>query len=401
MSSQTDHVSSLIEHALADPHAVPGRRIKSERDLALLLGVGRRQINEALSHLAHRGLLARSRGSGTYVVQRPQPSEAESRRQRQAWDRCGLTRPDEVFAPEEQAPPVTDRRRSTPALRLCLCGDWLDGSSIHHAIIDRMLATVQQHGHTLSVVSVLDSAGCPLSPDALREQLKKHPADGYLVVDRWGELFTHAMRNVRRPVVFCGNSCGLRHEPAVGFCHNDVAVRALRRLSEAGFSKIAMLGYHHACNSIEPQRDAYDRAADALGLQYRHCELVRFGDLRPGASVRRLLDPDNRPEAIYLSDEYLAPALIEAVDSLGITFGRDMGLVCFCNRGISTLPDAWSRLEIDIRLAGQLAVEALMRTIETGEEYPGNLVLHPRWLPAQSHICPELTPTRQAATQNA
>jgi DNA-binding LacI/PurR family transcriptional regulator len=176
----------------------------------------------------------------------------------------------------------------------------------------------------------------------------------------------------------------------VGYCHNDVTGRALRRLSEAGFSRIAMLGYHSASNSIEPQRDAYDRAADALGLQYRRCELIRMGDLNTGASVRQLLGPGKRPDAIYLSDEFLAPALIEAAHALDLALGRDLGLVCFSNRGINVLPEAWSRLEIDIRLAGQLAVEALIRSVETGEEYPGNLILQPRWRPARTHLIPDV-----------
>lgn len=388
MLSQTHRVIAVLEHALAGQNVSPGRRLRSERDLAMALGVGRRQVNEALSHLAHRGVLSRTRGSGTYVTSRLDVPDDRVGELQAAWDESGLGSTEEVFVPDHAATGATTLKRAGAPLRLCLCGDWLDASPIHQATIERMIATVQRLGHVLSIVSVLDESGRPLPTSVLRQRLRADPADGYLVVYRWGDLFLRAAEGAMRPTIFCGAICGIRHEPAVGVCQHDATPRALRKLSEAGFTRIAMLGYHHPANPIEPQQDAYERAAAALGLSYRHCELVRLGDVRAGAAVRRLLETQHRPDAIFLSDEFLAPALIDAADTLGIVFGRDMGIICFNNRGISDLPASWSRLEVDIHLAGQLAVETLVRTLESGEEYASNLLIQPRWRLRTTHIYP-------------
>ncbi|MFA9480452.1 substrate-binding domain-containing protein [Phycisphaerales bacterium AB-hyl4] len=400
MVDRTEQVLDILEHALTDQWATPGRRLRSERDLAMVLDVGRRQVNEALSQLAYRGLLSRTRGSGTYVVKRAEPSDARAARLREVWEQSELDNVDQIFLPTSQSAAPLSHRTGNAPLRLCLCGDWLDASPIHHAAVERMIATVQHLGHALSIVSVLDESGRPLTATTLRQRLRANPADGYLVVDRWGELFSRAAEGIHRPTIFCGNICGLRHEPAVGICQYDVAPQAMRRLSEAGYSRIAMLGYHNPANSMEAQQDAYEGAVDRLGLNYRRCELIRLGDLRSGAIVRQLLESKDRPDAIYLSDQFLAPAVIEALESTKLTLGRHLGLVCFTNRGVSDLPTTWSRYEVDIRLAGQLAVEALLRTIETGEEYASNILLQPRWHPRQSHIQPGTTPppARKAMT---
>lgn len=385
MIRTTQQVAEILEHALAEPAAVPGRRLRSERDLAVTLNVGRRQVNEALSQLANGGLLSRARGSGTYVLQRAAPSGGRAQELQEAWRRAGLGSPEQIFLPLTQALPAPALRSAGEALRLCLCGDWLSASPVHHAIVERMISTVQGFGHQLAVISVLDEAGRPLSTAALRQRLHATPADGYLVVDSWGDLFRRAAVGIDRPTIFCGGICGLRHEPAIGICQHDVTPRAIRRLHEGGYTRIALLGQYHQSNPIETHQDVYDSAITSLGLTYRRCELVRFGDLRSGALVRRLLESGDRPDAIYMSDEFLAPAFADAVDGLGLTIGRDLGLICLANRGISDLPSFWSRYEIDIRQAGQLAVETLLRTINNLEEPPNNLVVQPRWYPGSTH----------------
>lgn len=386
MIQSTQEVAEVLEHALTEPAAIPGRRLRSERDLALVLGVGRRQVNEALNQLARRGLLSRTRGSGTYVLKRATPTAPRLEELQQAWRRARLGDPEQMFLPLTQSVASAFRRPPGQPLRLCLCGDWLSGSPVHHAIVERMLSTAQSLGHQLSIISVLDVTGRPLSTTALRQHLQTTPADGYLVVDRWGDLFLRAANGIKRPAIFCGTICGLRHEPAVGVCPHVVIPHALRRLSEEGYGRIAMIGYYHSSNTIEAQQDVYDSAVSSLGLAYRQCRLIRLGDLRGAAIIRDLLESPERPDAIFLSDEFLAPSLVSATDSLGLVIGRDLGLICFTNRGISDLPPTWSRFEVDIRQAGQLAVETLLHAIESNEEPANNILIHPRWRPGKTHL---------------
>lgn len=388
MGYRTDQVMAIFEYALSMPDAEPRRRLRSERDLAAALQVGRRQVNEALVELARRGVLARERGSGTYIIRRVSLSESQLAAAREAWEAGPVRDVEAIFLPV-MAPAPTPTV-SQHALRLCLCGDWLNSSPVHQLIVQRMIDAVQQRGHLLTIISVLGARDKPLTPEQLQVRLRAETADGYLVVDRWGHLFLRALgEQAHPPVIFCGQTCGFRHEPAVGVCNVDLIPRVLRHFGDQGYSRIAMLGYHSAASPIELQQDAYERAADGLGMTYRRCHFVPLGDMRPSTSVRQLLaaGPD-RPEAIYLADEFLAPALLEAAESMGIVFGRDMGLICLTNRGLGHLPQEWSRFEIDIKLAGELAVEMLLRAIHRGDELPSNLLLHPRWLPRQTHQRP-------------
>src|SRR5215212_1846509 len=60
-----------IEEQLADRieagHLAPGQRLPAERDLALVLGVSRMTVRQALASLATRGLVERGVGRGTFV----------------------------------------------------------------------------------------------------------------------------------------------------------------------------------------------------------------------------------------------------------------------------------------------------------------------------------------------
>jgi GntR family transcriptional repressor for pyruvate dehydrogenase complex len=67
-SSLPDALSSMLERVVLEGQVPVGARLPSERDLATQLGVSRASVREAIHELLLKGLVARSPGRGTVVV---------------------------------------------------------------------------------------------------------------------------------------------------------------------------------------------------------------------------------------------------------------------------------------------------------------------------------------------
>jgi GntR family transcriptional regulator len=63
-------VKSLLEEAIAGGDLTPNRRIPSERELSILLGVSRMTVRQALLAMIADGILYTRSGKGTYVAER-------------------------------------------------------------------------------------------------------------------------------------------------------------------------------------------------------------------------------------------------------------------------------------------------------------------------------------------
>ncbi len=66
----TEQVNTIIRQRIRDRTYLPGKRLPSESDLALELGVSRASVRTALARLAADGLVLRKQGDGTYVNER-------------------------------------------------------------------------------------------------------------------------------------------------------------------------------------------------------------------------------------------------------------------------------------------------------------------------------------------
>jgi GntR family transcriptional regulator len=66
-----EHLIATIEGAIRTGQLPPGAVLPKEPDLAARLGLSRQTVGRALSDLAHRGLLTRRRGIGTFVASVP------------------------------------------------------------------------------------------------------------------------------------------------------------------------------------------------------------------------------------------------------------------------------------------------------------------------------------------
>ena len=73
-----DEIAAQIQDLIITEDLARGARLPSERDLAALLGTSRPTISQAIRTLVVQGLVETRRGSGAYVLRRPQDSLASS-----------------------------------------------------------------------------------------------------------------------------------------------------------------------------------------------------------------------------------------------------------------------------------------------------------------------------------
>lgn len=64
-----DIVAAQIQEIIVERHLVPGDKLPAERDLAILMSVGRNAIREGIGKLTEKGLLVTHKGRGTYVAE--------------------------------------------------------------------------------------------------------------------------------------------------------------------------------------------------------------------------------------------------------------------------------------------------------------------------------------------
>jgi len=77
-SSAAEEVAERISDLIITEDLPEGARLPSERDLAAMLGTSRPTVSQGIRILVVRGLVDSRRGSGAYVLRRPQDSLAAS-----------------------------------------------------------------------------------------------------------------------------------------------------------------------------------------------------------------------------------------------------------------------------------------------------------------------------------
>ena len=128
-----------------------------------------------------------------------------------------------------------------------------------------------------------------------------------------------------------------------------------------------------------PRRLQYERAMRRHGLEHE-IQLVG-GDFTQGGGIegmRRLLDSDTRPTAVFMANDYSAMGALEVLDHAGIGVPRDLSLVGYDNLAAAELHrirlTTVDQPRFDI---GRLAVELLLERLEGGRSEARHVVLPP------------------------
>ena len=181
MESDTTPHQALMDRltrSLSQPAARIGSRLRSERELAAALGVGRRRVAWAIGKLAQQGVVARRVGDGTYLRRMPTAIKDESGT---TGAHAGIIPHEQLFTGESAPAPRAGHNLRLPTqLRLGIC--WLSLSEMSRAnrvTLDGMLTRAQELGHALSYHS-FDMPG-PEGVEQAVQLFSRHRFDGLLV----------------------------------------------------------------------------------------------------------------------------------------------------------------------------------------------------------------------------
>lgn len=377
-------ISTAIESAMRAYSPPLGSRLTPEQDLAKTLGVGRFHIRRAMDELVDKGLVFRRRGSGTYIKALPERVVAEAESSGE-----GLSiNPEHLFA-VEQADSAARPTEGPASLRIGLWSDLANMPATHHRVLAGASQRAGEQNQYLSVHSIVRSRDVPLSVEELGRQVRAHPAEVYIVAERWADEFNQAFGGSTPPAVYFNSSRPLhRYEPVVGLDNEGVVEAGIRQLATAGHRKIGMLALDTPGRPLWAEVEAYRRTLRREDLEYQNIQTCKLLDRQAARQAgQALLAGPERPEAVYVGDDHLLEGFLEAVQDQGLQIGRDLAVVTLSNAGVPLPPTCnWSRVEFDLVALGELLIDTAQRLVRQGPERTSSCLLRHKWIAGQSHL---------------
>jgi DNA-binding LacI/PurR family transcriptional regulator len=351
---------------LSVPPSRGGQRLRSERELAELLGVSRTSIRSALGELEKRSLINRQAGSGTYVRKVPVLDGAALAALAAGLDLDPAT----LFAEDQNA--GARGANGSPDQELCVAVFNLQPSESRSfgLIQNGIMAQAEEHAHRVVCID----------GPADGEQI-----DGFIVHVDHADLFAQAFPGQHRVTYVGPGYDDMEFEPIVHFDRLGTMTRALRILADAGFTRIGLVS-HDDEHNIEKSWRHYFNVMAGLGLNYYApvSGHAGTGDAKP--AVERLLDRDDAPDALFVDDDVILYEVMDVLAPRGLRPGEDLGMVTLANYG-SPLPDgiAWSRMEFNPTQMGRLLMDCLLREITCAGEPLCSFAHQAAWRPGATH----------------
>lgn len=394
--SLLDPLAMALRQTLSHVPSQVGLRLQSEEKLATELGVGRRQVREAINELVDEGVLVRQRGSGTFVRQLPKaPSQTSKAAER-------LLNAQKLFASDGHRSVVALRNRYAGAisnkqvLHLGFWGNMHCSTEANLVTVRGVVETAQEMGHRLSMHSTITAPETGLPVKTLAEEIMRHPCDGYLISSMWGQLFNEAaamagLSSDAPRVYLAGGRADESLEPVVCPDFDKMIDRAMTLFHEQGIKRMTMLLHsavaQHTIAKLNASLDAFVRKSGCT------CQtIVEPPTFAGGMKATRQLfatnPSDPKPQGLFVFDSRMLEGVVETMHMLDKIPGRDVGMIVLANRGVAlTGHYDWSRLEHDPVQMGRLAVQMLLQQLSEPDQQLCSLMLYPRWVAGQTHTC--------------
>lgn len=369
-------LESLFIRSVCQPAARTGLRLRSERELAQLLGVSRARVAWTIGKLAKAGIVARRTGSGTFLRK-----IATSNSQGE------VIPADQLFTGQSEE--IRHSSGAARSLRLGVC--WLslrDLSRTNRMTLDGMITRAQELGHTLTFHSF--DAPEREGMDQAMQLLSRHTFDGMLmpafeyIVDRIDAVSAQLGRAAPPRVFFyTANISDPRFHPSIAL---DAAAATGIAASIFAQEKLraGLIGFDAAHLREHP-----GYVQSWLAAQHRGLSVVSESDItREGRRCAlEMLRTRRRCEAIYVADDILMRGVADALEEEGVVPGRDLAVITLANSEDDfSVGRDWSRLVMDPARLGRLAVDLMLEVIARGKAGPvGNIRLDPRWHPGSTH----------------
>lgn len=379
-------LAKMVYECLSRPPSRVGCRMRPERELAQAFGISRRKVREAVENLVEAQILVREQGSGVYVRKVPPPvPDAEG--EGVTFESLFVVEENGERRPRLQLPP--DKRA------LALEVWWKTAFNNQTADLFRqgLLDQAASLGHTLRFNELPSGEAAEDVASKILAEVGKRHCDGYIIHVPFVYACDYIDSLLSAPVMYVSTGLQpLRHQPMIRFDGNEAIHRAVELLAGQGYRRIGVLGFrpdHEISGGDTRKARSYQAAIEELGLGFERFEDVPMTPARVREALHRLLQGKPSCDALYLTDDHLLHMAMPIITELGFTPGENLGMIVLSNRGIS-LPEGheWSRMEFDPYNNGKLAIQCLIRSVESAGEEMLSFSHHPAWRPGRTHLFP-------------
>ncbi|MBE3008112.1 LacI family DNA-binding transcriptional regulator [Microbispora sp. NEAU-D428] len=231
--------------------------------------------------------------------------------------------------------------------------------------------------HLLMLATSGDTSG-ERTEDAYVRAVRRHNLDGVVMID--SGTWDPSLRRLAESGVPCVSLDRPVEGPHATYVTSDNAGGArlaVRHLHERGRRAIATItGPAHTRPGAERLR-GYQDELSRLGLP-RRPEFVVEGDfyLSGGhAAMRRLLEADERPDAVFVAGDEMAVGALRAIGEAGLKVPEDIALVGFDDIEVAALvPPGLTTVAQDKAGFGTAAAEAVVSMINGADAPPPRIL---------------------------
>lgn len=376
---------------LSSPPSCAGMQLLPERNLASNMGVSRNTVCRALDVLVKQGILSKRQGSGIFVRKVPQFTELQSPQN----SGFSAIAPSILFAqPKKQT-----RLRAIPAKSLLKLGFWRDKKPVGESMIQVQRGIQDQAyklGHRVYFhdFNPFGAQGETVANLLSQQNFAKY--DGHLVLSILAPFFQQAAKIKPITSAFLWNAqCNLDLSPLVHIDEDRAHQEALRHLLASGCTRVAFLGYDDS-DDFTPQTvlpnvgrcDVIHREIlSKHGLSFAEAAFAKPDTASVSRAVNKLLSGDLPPDGLYVSDDIILCNAFPLLEKARLRPGKELAVITHCNYGIP-LPKGvnWSRMEFNPYQLGVLALQNLVREIESAGEEMLSFAHIPHWIPGTTHL---------------
>lgn len=243
-------------------------------------------------------------------------------------------------------------------------------NQFYPVVIEKLSQALQKHGyHVLLFVSDGHETGADVDDQLM--DVMQYQVDGLILasVTLSSEL-AQGCQAAGVPVVLFNRTVPLAGVHAIVSDNSAGGRMAAQALIEAGRRKIAYIaGLEDASTQIEREQGFMDRLTEAgLSLCGRACGSYSYDGARKATHI--LFDDQNdRPDAVFVANDHMALAVIDALRSeLGLRVPQDVAVIGFDNVPQSAWPAyALTTIEQDAKGMVDATVDVLMQAINRPE----------------------------------
>lgn len=212
----------------------------------------------------------------------------------------------------------------------------------------------------------------------------KKQMDGVIFVGEANPAVIGKLREQKIPVVLLNNTLDMDGLLCITTSHYEGAVSAVNHLCGRGHRKIALLAGRFSPQVNEARYNGY---FDALAQRGLNADPRQVLDIDPTLemgeeAMARLLQMEDRPTAVFCTNDTVAAGAMKAVLRAGLRIPGDVAIVGFDDSSVSRLVEPeLTTVRINVDLMGSLAAQRLFDLIdgkplaETRIEIPTELIV--------------------------